>query len=135
MVRFKNRYLLTELQWEDDKRPQELNSFLILNTIKESIQSNFGDFGIGSIQMSLQVKYFNPVTNICIIRGSRNYFQMLWNSVTFINNMKKIPVSFCVLHVGGTMKLCQKAAIKYDKELLLIAQFEKDDVNDMDTKN
>ena len=54
MVRFKNRYLLAELRWGDGDRPETVTGYNLLNAIKDSLQYNFGDFGVGSNLQSLQ---------------------------------------------------------------------------------
>jgi len=119
MVRFKNRYLLAELRWEDGRRPDTVTGYNLLNAIKDSLQYNFGDFGLGSNLQSLQVKYFNPTTNMCIVRCNRDHHNIVWAALSFIGVIAKHSVSIHVLHVGGTVKLCQKAAIAYDREVML----------------
>jgi hypothetical protein len=55
MVRFKNRYLLVELVWRDGAKNASFVSHRQLGEcIKESVQTNFGDFGAASILASLQ---------------------------------------------------------------------------------
>lgn len=57
MVRFKNRYILAEIHWENDKHG-EFTGYQLLNSIKESLSFNFGDFGLGATMTSLQGKLF-----------------------------------------------------------------------------
>ena len=42
MVRFKNRYLLFELSWEDGKVDESVASVDLFRAIRESVQVNFG---------------------------------------------------------------------------------------------
>ncbi|OUM60575.1 hypothetical protein PIROE2DRAFT_46103 [Piromyces sp. E2] len=120
MVRFKNRYILFEIIYdEDEKKKLNINYSIISNAIKTSIEQNFGSYGIGITQSSFTIKYFSPVTKIGILRSSRKQFNMIWASLTFINNIQNNGCLVRVLHVGGTIKSTQKAAIKYDQEQLL----------------
>jgi len=53
MVRFKNRYLLFEIIYdEDEKKKININYSIVSNAIKTSIEQNFGSYGIGITQSS-----------------------------------------------------------------------------------
>ena len=53
MVRFKNRYLLCEIQWEDSKFDPNVKNKDIYDAIRDSVGVNFGDYGGGLIMGSL----------------------------------------------------------------------------------
>ncbi len=59
MVRVKYRYLLGELKWKDEKNAvktlatQNPIAYLLLNALKDSIQRDYGDFGLASVQQGL----------------------------------------------------------------------------------
>ena len=72
MVRFKNRYLLFELIWKDGKVDLAVSEANLLGAIRDSVQTNFGDFGLGTSLASLQVKFYNPVTSTCVVRCGRD---------------------------------------------------------------
>lgn len=72
MVRFKNRYVLVELIWKDERLDESLTEGAILAVLRESMATNFGDHGAGIASASLQVKYYNPLTSLCIVRCSRD---------------------------------------------------------------
>ena len=57
MVRFKNRYLLCEIRWEDKKFDPNVKNKDIYDAIRDSIGINFGDYGTGLITSSLSSKY------------------------------------------------------------------------------
>lgn len=67
---------------------------------------------------SFEVKYFNDVTNICILRTPREQFRMVWAALTFITNIENEPLLPRVIHVGGTLRSCQAHAIKFDRKIL-----------------
>eukprot|EP01117_Protostelium_nocturnum_P014120 TRINITY_DN5333_c0_g1_i2.p1 TRINITY_DN5333_c0_g1~~TRINITY_DN5333_c0_g1_i2.p1 ORF type:complete len:133 (-),score=32.13 TRINITY_DN5333_c0_g1_i2:206-604(-) len=122
MVRIKHRYILTEIGFEDEKERRKIDTSKLYWTIRNSIQLHFGDFGMGSLLSSLQVKYWNKETGICIIRCSRDQYQLCWSSLTWVTNMFETnsPVSMRVIHVGGTIKMCLRSALEYDRSSLLL---------------
>jgi RNase P/RNase MRP subunit POP5 len=100
---------------------------------------NFGDFGLAIVNLTLQglrrtefwihhslfsdffsskVKYFNDVTNMCILRSPREQFRMVWAALTFITKIENEPLLLRVIHVGGTLRSCQTHAIKFDRKML-----------------
>ena len=52
-MRFKNRYFLCELIWEDGKIDESLNGYDIFRAARDSLQLNYGDFSVGSLSVSL----------------------------------------------------------------------------------
>ncbi|MEW5310990.1 MAG: hypothetical protein WDW38_002740 [Sanguina aurantia] len=82
MVRFKNRYLLLELLWKDQRVDTSLGEAALQQLIRDSIQLNFGDYGAACAQASVQVKYFNPYTNLCILRCETSQLQQVRKSVS-----------------------------------------------------
>jgi ribonuclease P/MRP protein subunit POP5 len=120
MVRFKNRYLVVEIIWETpvQQRKLHLTKDQILAYIKESIGMNFGEFGIATVISTLQVKYYNDATNICILRCPREQFRMVWGALTLITRIENEAAILRVIHVGGTLRSCQTQAIKFDRKVL-----------------
>lgn len=131
MVRLKNRYLLVELVWGDGKIDESLNSKAILHLIQQQLRTNFGDWGFALTQLSLQVKYFNSITNTCIVRVARDQQKILWNCLTLIREYRNRPLTIRILHIGGTIRACQKMAIKYPLVLPASVQTEDDQITEM----
>ena len=48
MVRFKNRYLLTEWRWHDGRVDESLTESVILGILRQCVAVNFGDIGAGA---------------------------------------------------------------------------------------
>ena len=124
MVRFKNRYLLCEFLWEDKKFDPNLKNKDIYDSARESIAVNFGDFGAGLIMGSLSgmfyiVKYWNPVTNIAIIRIQREEFRILWCGLTFITHLKGRRVKVKVIYTAGTIRTCQQEIVKFIRKWIM----------------
>lgn len=118
MVRFKNRYLLLELVWDDGKVDVKLSGKDLYLEIKRSMKEQFGDFGWAAVAMSCQVKYYNPLTNLAIVRTPRGNHQAIMCAITLIRQIKKRSVQFRLIHLGGTIKQCQKCAVTFNRRHL-----------------
>ncbi|CAG8437107.1 2275_t:CDS:2 [Funneliformis mosseae] len=127
MVRLKNRWLLFEIVFEDTlqrststKNVETLSSKDVYSAIKDSIKTNFGDYGVGCVAASLNVKYFSPFTNIGVLRVSRDHYHIAWGAMTFISQIKTKNCLLRVLYLGATIKQCQLSAIDYDRDQILL---------------
>ncbi|CAM0904979.1 unnamed protein product [Alopecurus aequalis] len=118
MVHFKNRYMVIEVFIDASRGevdPVILTQFNITKVIRDSIQLNFGECGLAASLGSLQVKYVNPLTKFCVIRVSREDHQKVWAAITMVRSIGKIPVSFNLLDVSGTIRACKKAALECEE--------------------
>lgn len=113
MVRFKNRYILCEIVYPDKDPKKVITANDALVAIKESILENYGDYG--SIYSAvLSVKSFNEKTmDLMILRCARAYFRNVWAAMTLVTKINQISVSLRVIHVGGSIKQCQKASLSF----------------------
>ncbi|KAF9230966.1 hypothetical protein BU15DRAFT_91013 [Melanogaster broomeanus] len=128
MVRFKNRWLLVEFisvsssdrssSLSSHHTPPSFDAKHIYTALRESILSNFGDTGWGAVGSSLTVKYFSPTTNLCIIRTARDQHTLAWGAVTLLSSINGSRVIPHVVHVSGTIKHVQLAAIKHNREVV-----------------
>jgi RNase P/RNase MRP subunit POP5 len=73
----------------------------IKKAIQNSVLENFGQFGLSTVQMSLQVKYWNDGTNTCIIRIARDYITVLLGSLAFVRKIRGFSCTWQTLHVAG----------------------------------
>lgn len=60
---------------------------------------------------------------------------MVWAALSFITHIESDDVYMRVLHVGGTLKSCQKQAISFDRELVRLMQASEDNLSDDDDTN
>lgn len=124
MVRFKNRYLLCVLEHDGDGDGNPFEKVTvgnILGAVKESIQVNFGDVGVGTLNASLAIKYWSAPLSMVLIRAARDHYQLVWASLAMITELSGLPVTICfrVIHVGGTIRSCQKTAIEHARRVIL----------------
>ncbi|KAH9063551.1 hypothetical protein EDB87DRAFT_1681194 [Lactarius vividus] len=131
MVRFKNRWLLVEFipatTTTTSSAPlptfgQAISGKDVFNALKQSILSNFGDTGWGEVGTSLSVKYFSPTTHLCILRVARGEAaRTTWAALVLldrIGNNDGYKVVPHVIHVSGTLKHAQLAAIEWNREAI-----------------
>ncbi|KIM82313.1 hypothetical protein PILCRDRAFT_97507 [Piloderma croceum F 1598] len=123
MVRFKNRWLLVEFipcsDGQSTRRPaNEINAKQIWSALKQSVLNNFGDTGWGAVGLSLTVKYYSPTTNVCIIRVARDHHRIAWGAVTLLTSIEGHKYIPNVVHVSGTIKHAQLAAIQHNREVI-----------------
>ncbi|KAI8981770.1 hypothetical protein BDF20DRAFT_863134 [Mycotypha africana] len=132
MVRFKNRWVLFQIVHEPVIDPRgkviypktqfEVTDGMISKTIFQAVEENYGQFGKG--QGTLSVKWFNPITQIGILRVPRDFTNMFLSALFFIRQIETIPCSFQILHVSGTIIFIQQEAIDWDRRFYIKEQSE-----------
>ncbi|KAJ8088223.1 RNA-binding protein pop5 [Marasmius tenuissimus] len=139
MVRFKNRWFLVEFlpvngqanrndglevdltTASSTQKQTHIEGKHIWSAIKQSVISHFGDVGWGSVGLSLTVKYFSPTTHICIVRVARDHHKIAWGAVTMLKSIEGVRVLPNVIHVSGTIKHAQLAAIEHNR--IVVARY------------
>lgn len=144
MVRFKNRYLLCYIETDGANASYLLNqdSRDISHLVRSSLQRNFGDHAYGELISSLSVKLWSPALSLCLIRCARDHYRTLWAAITLITSLSQKDthpppnvdlidsnptsptptIRFTVIHIGGTIRSCQKSAIDHARQLILRAR-------------
>ncbi|KAM4809502.1 ribonuclease P/MRP protein subunit POP5 [Rhinophrynus dorsalis] len=121
-MRFKSRYFLCELVLEEPRWRQNISQGTVLYNVREAIARTHGDFGAAACSTSLSVKYLNAYTGIILLRCRKDFYQLLWTSIPFITSLdnrgQRCPCFINTLHVGGTIRSCQKFLIQYNKNQL-----------------
>lgn len=142
-MRFKNRYYLVEIRWESvagggnvaaanaasaaagsssaSTAPSlrhvdlSLQSYQLLVSLREAIQFHFGDLVLGRLNQSLGVRYLNTLTNLAIIRCARADHRAVGATLSFVTSLRNRGVIFKTIHLAGTIRSCQKAAVKLQR--------------------
>lgn len=144
MVGFRNRYMVMEVFLNPNRDPVKDDSLIITQfnvskAIRDSILVNFGECGLASSLGSFQVKYVNPITNVCIIRASREDYQKVWSAITLLTNIGNCPVMFNLLDLSGSIRACKNAALRCEKskfeqyKLIIGDRFSADHTQRMNT--
>ncbi|XP_076462655.1 ribonuclease P/MRP protein subunit POP5-like [Babylonia areolata] len=119
MVRVKNRYFLVEIKYADQRRLQRnVSSEAVYKSVRQAVQDSYGDYGVGALKDSLMVKYLNADTNLVIIRAKRDHHHMAQAAFTCIKKIGDHDCYLHTLHIGGTIRACQKFLIKHHRRHL-----------------
>ncbi|KAL2092476.1 hypothetical protein ACEWY4_012274 [Coilia grayii] len=122
MVRFKSRYLLCEVCVENRSSLLLLEEKSIYLAVKAAVARAHGDYGSALLIVSYAVKYVNAHTGIVLIRCRKSHYRIICSALPFINSLEnrgqKVPCFLNCLHVGGTIRTCQKFLVKYSTQQL-----------------
>uniref|UniRef100_A0A1B6C652 Uncharacterized protein n=1 Tax=Clastoptera arizonana TaxID=38151 RepID=A0A1B6C652_9HEMI len=109
MVRFKNRYIVIEVNpVEKLKKGINLRSSLLYNSVITAVQKFHGDFGVAAIRAGLSAKYCNEVTRTALIRLRHGPHRLLSSILPLVNEIGYQKVQVKTLYVGATLKQCYK---------------------------
>lgn len=117
MVKFKSRYLLIEVLYEDNKI-HRFDTGKFAKVIKNEVEKNFGEISLGKVNKNLQIKYANNYTNMLIIRVGKEYIKILRAALVLINNIDCEKIRFNIIGVSGTIKGAEKRATKFLADFL-----------------
>ena len=117
MVKFKSRYLLIEVLYED-KNLQKHDASKFAKIIKNEIEKNFGEISLGKINKNLQIKYVNNYTNMLIIRVGKEYIKLMRAALILINKIDYEKVRLRIIGISGTIKGAEKRATKFLEDFI-----------------
>jgi len=126
MVRFKNRFLLLELQFDPSLTKLQKDSVTsgdVYHAISNVLLEIQGESGLGALKNSLSVKVFNEATKIMLVRTSRENWQLLASCVPFIRKLgagqNGMAASVKTIFIGASIRSCERALISYHRHRLL----------------
>ncbi|XP_054629627.1 ribonuclease P/MRP protein subunit POP5 [Dunckerocampus dactyliophorus] len=122
MVRVKSRYLLCEVHVSDRNRLWLLDDRAISGAVKGAVARIHGDYGAALCSIRFSVKYLNTHTGMVFLRFPKRCYRLLWSALPFITSIEtrrqKIPCFLNCLHIGGTIRTCQKFLVRYNTRQL-----------------
>ncbi|KAM6930762.1 ribonuclease P/MRP protein subunit POP5 [Xenentodon cancila] len=122
MVRMKSRYLLCEVNVSERSELLLLDDRAVTGAVKAAVARLHGDYGAALCSVRVSVKYLNAHTGIVLLRFPKRCYKFLWSALPFItkieNRGKKVSCFLNCLHVGGTIRTCQKFLIQYNTRQL-----------------
>lgn len=155
MVRIKHRYLLIHILYPDSgdpkakipssfseqtlpdlvqfhrPSPNDLTPQLLARTIRDQVLLLYGDYGLGLVSSSLNIKYLSPATSTAIIRCSRAHYRLVWAALSFLTQLPKTSkqgqpkaCAIQVVRVSGTIKKSEEEAIRRARAAILRAKRE-----------
>jgi RNase P/RNase MRP subunit POP5 len=108
-MRIKHRYLISQILVEKNSNKiisKELTNQDIIFIIKEKIKELFGDVGFGSFGKILSLKFFDPQTNIFVIRIPREFEMSLRYTLICLSQIKSFTCMVRTLEVCGSSRTC-----------------------------
>ncbi|XP_043102201.1 ribonuclease P/MRP protein subunit POP5 [Puntigrus tetrazona] len=122
MVRYKSRYLLCEVCVSDRRSLQLLEDRSIYYALRGAMSRAHGDYGSALFNIGMMVKYLNAHTGVVLIRSRKKHYRLIWSALPFItcleNRGQKVQCFLNCLHVGGSIRTCQKFLVKYNRQQL-----------------
>lgn len=117
MVRLKNRYILFELMQTKGSPDQKK----VLESVRQSLELNFGTVASGLLASSMYIKYYSEKTGKGILQADRAHFRLAWAALTFAQLehggfIRSIGVS-------GTIRKAEERLIRFDQKDLFLKQF------------
>ncbi|XP_047552896.1 ribonuclease P/MRP protein subunit POP5 isoform X1 [Lutra lutra] len=74
--------------------------------------------------LSVSLRYLNAYTGVVLLRCRKEFYHLVCSALPFItyleNKGHRYPCFLNTLHVGGTIRTCQKFLIHYNRRQLLI---------------
>uniref|UniRef100_A0A8C3FX55 Ribonuclease P/MRP protein subunit POP5 n=1 Tax=Chrysemys picta bellii TaxID=8478 RepID=A0A8C3FX55_CHRPI len=118
------RYLLCEIVSEDPRCRQCIDERAVSAAAKDAVARTHGDYGLACCSISFTVKYLNAYTGIVLLRCRKDFYRLLWSALPFVtyleNRNQRYSCFFNTLHVGGTIRTCQKFLVQYNRKQLLL---------------
>ncbi|KAK2840621.1 hypothetical protein Q7C36_012200 [Tachysurus vachellii] len=122
MVRIKARYLLCEVCVSDSSSLRLLEEKAIYQAVKAAVIKAHGEFGAALYSIGTTVTYVNAYTGVVILRFRKSHFRLMWSALPFISSIwshgQKVQCFFNCVHVGGTIRTCQKFLVRYGRQQL-----------------
>ena len=130
MVRVKRRYFVFQLHFNSNSA-HLIKSSHIHTAFETTIARLYGDVGIARFTRNLSIIYYNPSTQVSIVRCLRDDKHILQTAATFISKIStdQIECSIQTLHVGGSIRQCKKYLVNYSIEQLLFINAQSMDQN------
>uniref|UniRef100_A0A8C4JQY5 Ribonuclease P/MRP protein subunit POP5 n=1 Tax=Dromaius novaehollandiae TaxID=8790 RepID=A0A8C4JQY5_DRONO len=118
------RYVLCEVVSEDPRCRQCIEDRAVGLAVREAIARAHGDYGLACCCVSFTVKYLNAYTGTVLLRCRKDFYRLLCSALPLVRQLEsrnqRYPCYFNTLHVGGTIRTCQKFLIQYNRRQLLM---------------
>ncbi|XP_009329142.1 PREDICTED: ribonuclease P/MRP protein subunit POP5 [Pygoscelis adeliae] len=118
------RYVLCEVVSEDPRCRQCIEDRAVGLAVRDAVGRVHGDYGLACCSISFTVKYLNAYTGTVLLRCRKDSYRLLCSALPFVRQLEsrnqRYPCSLNTLHVGGTIRTCQKFLIQYNRRQLLM---------------
>jgi ribonuclease P/MRP protein subunit POP5 len=125
MVRLKNRYTLVRVHWGEAGPPapskktggRGVEGGAVYAAIKGAIRGKVGEEGLEVLGPSLTVMYYSALTNLAVVRVTRNHVHVLHTALRSVTEIVTCACSLETLHVAGSVRTAQRAALQHHDTL------------------
>ncbi|NXM04893.1 POP5 protein, partial [Tyrannus savana] len=142
------RYVLCEVLSDDPRCRQCIEDRAVGLAVRDAIGRVHGDYGLACCSISFTgaggtrgprgrgaprahrrvcvpaVKYLNAYTGTVLLRCRKDSYRLLCSALPFVRYLEsraqRYPCALNTLHVGGTIRTCQKFLIQYNRRQLLM---------------
>jgi len=98
----------------------------LIETIRQTIGTLYGDFGLGSVAKSLQLKRFNDMTRTGLLAVKRCHHTIVLTSLPFIRRVHHLDCILRTIHMSGTIRGCLKALrVHHNKQIIRLRKQRK----------
>ena len=118
MVRVKYRYFLTTLRYHDTSPDLDLTPHVLKSALYHAIEDYYGEIGLGHVQGRIKIVYLAVLTGTALIRAPADYEKQVRVSLSNVLVLRRRQCTCHVIHVGGTVRSCQKQLVSYNTNLL-----------------
>ncbi|XP_069685819.1 ribonuclease P/MRP protein subunit POP5 [Periplaneta americana] len=120
MVRFKNRYIVVEVNQPDrkDDAALVLKPVSLYVSILNKVQQTYGDFGVAAIRSGLSAKYCNKWTRIAVVRVRHGVHRFVTSCLPLLQMIDNKTVVVRTLYTGATLKQCYRFIKDHQKSCL-----------------
>jgi ribonuclease P/MRP protein subunit POP5 len=106
MVRFKYRYLVFQVEYENAKAVNpSVTAEVMEGRFRSNLEILFGPYGLGLMQSNISVKYYSGFTGIGIARVGREFYRTLWGALTLLTKMENHTCRINVIHCSGMLSI------------------------------
>jgi RNase P/RNase MRP subunit POP5 len=81
----------------------------IFASVRGMIADTHGDVGIGNTVAMLAVKFFDPRTRLCIVRGPSLWASQVRSALVSVKKIKNREARLSILHVAGSVRTASRA--------------------------
>ncbi|NWJ02088.1 POP5 protein, partial [Crypturellus undulatus] len=118
------RYVLCEVLVEEPRCRQGIEERALGLAVRDAVARAHGDFGLACCCVSFTVKYLNAYTGTVLLRCRKDSHRLLCSALPLVRLLEsrgqRYPCALRTLHVGGTIRSCQKFLIQYNRRQLLL---------------
>ncbi|XP_052334653.1 ribonuclease P/MRP protein subunit POP5 isoform X2 [Oncorhynchus keta] len=100
----------------------QVDSNQVVDTSSRMINGNRMHLSSISSLWKRTLKYLNAHTGIVFLRCRKSHYRLIWSALPFITSLEnrgqRVPCFLNCLHVGGTIRTCQKFLVRYNTQQL-----------------